>query len=462
MKPQRPLFWHQGLFLQPQHFQQFDLYMQSLAYPLHKHLQSFFYGVIGLDIDQDELANNTLSLSNAELLFPDGTFVSVPDNAVAQRRRFTEERVGVGSTFIAYAGLRKVQRNGANVSVTDLPEEVASSGARFASGTGAEEVPDLHQSGSPAEVRFMQHVVRIFWESEIESLGDYSLLPLARLTYEGDRLTIANDYVPPTVSVEGSGPLQALVRSITDQIAARCRQLEDYKRPREVQGGDLSAGTIFFTIALQSLNRYVPVLQHLRNAPICHPWQLYGVLRSLAGELSTFSDGINALGVTREGNELLPEYSHESIYPCFERARALLTMLLAQIEVGPENVIPMEREGAVFKAAIPLSSFQAGSRYYLVIRTSERRDNLIRAMREIVKVSSSENMAVLVSRALPGVGLEYCESTPPGLPRRDDAHYFDIDQTGDQWLEIQKAQNICLYWETAPNDTIVELAVVRS
>jgi len=30
MKPAKPVLWHQGLFLQPQHFQQFDLYVQSL------------------------------------------------------------------------------------------------------------------------------------------------------------------------------------------------------------------------------------------------------------------------------------------------------------------------------------------------------------------------------------------------------------------------------------------------
>ena len=45
MNIQRPLFWHQGLFLQPQHFQLADLYFQSLLTPLHNFLQPYLWGV---------------------------------------------------------------------------------------------------------------------------------------------------------------------------------------------------------------------------------------------------------------------------------------------------------------------------------------------------------------------------------------------------------------------------------
>ena len=33
-EPRKPVFWYQGLFLQPQHFQQADLYNQSTLAPL--------------------------------------------------------------------------------------------------------------------------------------------------------------------------------------------------------------------------------------------------------------------------------------------------------------------------------------------------------------------------------------------------------------------------------------------
>jgi predicted component of type VI protein secretion system len=38
MKPLQPIFWHQGLFLQPQHFQQYDLFNAASADALYREL----------------------------------------------------------------------------------------------------------------------------------------------------------------------------------------------------------------------------------------------------------------------------------------------------------------------------------------------------------------------------------------------------------------------------------------
>ena len=42
---ERPLFWHQGLFLQPQHFQLEGLHTRSLLAPFHEFLTPHFWGV---------------------------------------------------------------------------------------------------------------------------------------------------------------------------------------------------------------------------------------------------------------------------------------------------------------------------------------------------------------------------------------------------------------------------------
>ena len=50
MNANRPLFWHQGLFLQLHHFHQLDLYVQSLMTPYHRFIQPYLWGIGCMEI----------------------------------------------------------------------------------------------------------------------------------------------------------------------------------------------------------------------------------------------------------------------------------------------------------------------------------------------------------------------------------------------------------------------------
>jgi len=59
------------------------------------------------------------------------------------------------------------------------------------------------------------------------------------------------------------------------------------------------------------------------------------------------------------------------------------------------------------------------------------------------------------------LSMEPCPVPPPGLHKRPGCYYFRLNRSHAQWLEIQKAQNICLYWDNADPDTKVELVTLR-
>jgi len=63
MNTNRPLFWHQGLFLQPHHFQQFDLYVQSLMTPYHRFIQPYLWGIGDMEIQESTLQNGSFHLT---------------------------------------------------------------------------------------------------------------------------------------------------------------------------------------------------------------------------------------------------------------------------------------------------------------------------------------------------------------------------------------------------------------
>ncbi len=462
MHPQSPLFWHQGLFLQPQHFQLSEAFARFQQEPQRLYGQQCFWGVGNCSINEPGFGNKLFEVQQGEFLFPDGTYAVFPGNSVLQSRSFDDAWVVSEKPFSIYLGLYKVDPTGRNVtSVVDY-KDAGAVVTRFTSSETPEECLDFLGDGPPAQVRRMRYVLRIFWETEIKELENYQLMPLAQLEREGETIKLSRGFIPPSLSIRSAPRLFALVKDIRDLIGSRCRQLEAYKSPRDIQGMDLEIRYLIFLLALRSLNRYVPVFQHLTEQGHIHPWVAYGAARQLIGELSTFSESVNAFGENRGGVQTLPPYDHENLWLCFSTARNLVNTLLEGIMMGPEFLIRLEYDGEYYSAELPESFFAPGNNYWLVLRSSLDTQRLLESMQHVVKLSAAKNLTTLIARAVPGIPLEYTPEAPAGLPRTANAQYFRIDKDSAQWRDVEATGHVSLYWDTAPKDMSAELVVLRS
>jgi len=284
MDTQRPLFWHQGLFLQPQHFQLLDLSFQSLLIPFNQFLQPYFWGVGEWEVQRGALANRTFNILKGEFLFPDGTYAAWPGNALIEARSFQEAWMEGGKPFTVYVGLKKFNYNGENVTILPKLENVAEVTTRFVTIADPEEVKDLHAGGPEGKVKRLYYVLKIFWETELAQLGDYILIPFAQLERVGAEIKLAEKFIPPALSLTSSETLQNMVREIRDQLAGRGHQLEEYKRERGIHTAEFGTRDMGYLLALRSLNRYIPMLVHFTEVPQVHPWLVYGILRQIVGE----------------------------------------------------------------------------------------------------------------------------------------------------------------------------------
>lgn len=461
MNSAKPVLWYQGLFLQPQHFQQFDLYVQSLLEPYAAYIAPHLWGVCELEVRRDDLKRLVFGLERGKCIFPDGTWTDIPGNARVAARSFRKEEMEAGKPFRVYLGLRGWNRARENVTVLPDTGELGEVGTRFVSPTGHEDLRDLHRTGPSAPVRLMEYVLRVFTEKEIEGLTEYSLIPIAELEYDGTELALTRNYVPPVVTVAASDSILQIIENIRERLTSHCNKLEEYKSPKEAQVSEFEPGYVIFLLALRSLNRFVPALCHLTEAPTVHPWCVYGLLRQIIGELSTFSDRVNALGKLPDGTDLVPKYDHANLLACFSEVQVLIGELLGSIIIGPERIIHLGREGGFFTSQLPVELFEGRHAYYLVLKSAEDRNRMLEVMQNIAKVSSVEYMRTLIGRALPGIALEYSLIPPPGLPNRPNTFYFKLDQSHPQWTEIQKNQSICFWWDHAPKDTKAEFVVLR-
>jgi len=457
----RPIFWYQGLFLQPQHFQLSDLHARSLLRPVIEHGIPHFWGVGGLDIAVGSLANSVLETSRLQLLFRDGTYVQCPGNALIKARSFEGAWTQTDKPFTCYVGLKKLSEVESNVTVVPSYDDVSTVKTRFVTSADPEEVRDIYGDGPPAQYKSLRYVLRIFWETELGHLDDYELIPLARIEKDGDAIRLSETFIPPCFAVGGSPVLVKTMRDLRDEVSGRTRQLDEYKSPRELQKAEFDANYMVYLLALRSLNRYAPLLLHLGETAQLHPWQAYAVLRQLVGELSSFSDRVNMLGETDAGEALVPPYDHQDLGKCFASTAGLITQLLNEITIGPELLVRLELHDGLYSADLPREFFASRNRFYLVLRTERNVDEIVPPFMQEAKLGARADVQTLISRALPGVELIHLTQPPQGLPRRAYSIYFRVEQFSAPWENVEAKGNIALYWANAPDDLKVDMVVVR-
>ncbi len=465
MESKKPIFWHQGLFLQPQHFQLSDLYAGFLQRPLSDLGLPHFWGVGALDLSGAAIGNRSVEIAAARLLFRDGTYVEYPGNALIKLRSFKTDWVEGDKPFTVYLGVKKLSQTEPNVSVVKSYDDLSGVTTRFATTADPEEVRDLYQGGATAMVQTLHYVVKVFWETELARLDDYETIPVAQLTREGDTVKLSGTFIPPCVAASASGVLMNVIKDIRDEIAGRGRQLEEYKSPRETQKVEFDAGHMIYLLALRSLNRSVPLLVHYMETKQVHPWVIYGALRQLVGELSSFSERFNMLGESQGGpaadGGAVPAYAHEDLGACMTAVRNLIAQLLNEITIGPEFLVRLERQDDYYVADLPKNFFAQRNRFYLVMRAESAPEGMLQSFEAQAKLGARDQVPVLISRALPGVELIQMPVVPQGLPRRANSLYFRIEQLSEQWDFVERSGAIALYWGEAPADLRVELVALR-
>jgi type VI secretion system protein ImpJ len=133
---------------------------------------------------------------------------------------------------------------------------------------------------------------------------------------------------------------------------------------------------------------------------------------------------------------------------------------LDEITAGPEYVIQLLYDGTYYGADLPPKLFEGRNRFYVVLETEEDPKSVLQSLETISKLSDRKSLPILIARALPGIKLSHLPTPPQELPRRAHSIYFQIDHHSEQWAQVQKDNNVALYWDAAPEDLKVELMVV--
>jgi type VI secretion system protein ImpJ len=455
----RHIFWQQGTFLEPQHFQLLELQRRNELAFLLGALQPYPWGLAELVIDREALANFTFQVLKLDLWMPDGRRLILPGNLQLPSRSFLKAWTNTDTPLEVFLSVPVFSLTSPNVSVQS-PGKPDFKQRLYLNQDEPEMVPDLLGQGPDGRVETLDFNAHLLFGDEAkEAVEAVTLAPLAHLRRDGEKISLDIEYAPPSIRIYSDNPLRQLMLDLLEILKAKARQLEEYKISPSQINLEHSGGTaLSLFMLLGVVCRYISRVHFLLVPASLHPFTAFSAIRELAAELTVFVPGLSALGesLTGQGGALKP-YDHQNPYPAFQETKLLIARLLDAVSLGPELVLNFTREGRNFVLDLP-ATLNSGFSCWLSVNSDLPKEKLAESLSSFGKLASTGRVESLVSFNLPGIALTLLTSPPLGLPRTSGTAYFSIRQTDPMWDEVLKTRRLVLFWDQAPETTMVTLS----
>lgn len=420
--------WTEGMFLQPQHFQQHDRFLE---YQLRQRIAAtigYPWGFTSIVIDEAALALGKLSINAAQGILPDGTAFSVPGNDAAPPALDVPNDARNERVVLAVA----LQRPG--IVETDAEQAGASMGPRFQ--VAEVSVGDSNTNvDRDASVQVGRLNLRLMLERDAGE--GYATLGVARVVERraDNKLVLDAQYVPPMLHAPGHPILDGYLRELCGLLHQRGEALA----ARLSQPGRGGVGEIADFLLLEAVNRSQPLFLQMQQRSVLHPEQFYAACLSLAGDLSTFRD--------KRRPPPFPEYLHDDQQRCFrpviEDLRQSLSMVMEQTAIPIEL---QDRKYGIRVAIVPDVELQRHASFVLAVAAQLPGEALRARFPTQVKIGPVERIRDLVNLQLPGVGLRPLPVAPRQIPYHAGFNYFELDTRNNElWKQLESSGGLAMH-----------------
>lgn len=424
----RKVIWSEGMFLQPQHLQQHDRYIERLIEGRTQPIAAYSWGYAVLTLDEAALALGKVAIGAARGIFPDGTPFDFPaDNSGPLPLDFppdAKEELVVLALPLRREGSPEADLSGDDATglTRYAPDELDIADNTLASGQAA-----LVQIG---DLRMKLMLKR-------DATDAYATLGVVRVVERrvDNQLVLDKAYIGPTLAVRGNQTLAGYVREIHGLLHQRGEALG----ARLSQPGRGGVAEIADFLLLQTVNRFEPVYKHLGEVSVLHPRDLYQTCLMLAGDLCTFSRE------TRRPPDY-PEYIHDDPQACFGPVMADLRRSLSM--VLEQTAIPIElqdRKYGVRVAIVPDHELLRSAAFVLAVNAQMPGDALRVRFPTQVKMGPVERLRDLVNLQLPGIVLRALPVAPRQIPYHAGFTYFELERGSEMWKQLQKSGGLAMH-----------------
>jgi len=427
MSANNRVVWSEGLFIQPQHFQQQDRYFERYVESRCQSLIAHSWGFTDAEIERDYLRIGKFGLRRAAGVFPDGTPVRMPDDDPLP------DPIEIGSQVrdqIIYLAVPLRRSDSLDVDRTGNSDDLARHRltqweARDATST----------SGNPALLEVSALRSRFLLASDVTQA--YACLPLAHLVEcRPDKQLVLDDaFIPTVLHTRASARLATFVTELLGLLHQRGEALGG----RVAATGRGGAAEIADFLLLQAVNRYEPLFAHYAESAAVHPEELFRACVSAAGELATFT-------TPSKRAPALPGYRHDRLRESFEPVMAALRASLSAVLEQRAIPIPIEsKKFGISVATVVDRSLYSTAVFVLAARADLPAEELRRRFPAQLKIGPVEKIRELVNLQLKGVPVHAMPVAPRQIPFHAGFVYFELDQTNELWAQLQTSGGIALH-----------------
>ncbi|HEX8873966.1 MAG TPA: type VI secretion system baseplate subunit TssK [Nitrosospira sp.] len=420
--------WAEGLFLQPQHFQQHDRYFERLIEGRTSPLLGYSWGFVNLELNRNAMAIGKVQLTAARGIFPDGTPFDFPDEDTSPIPLDIEG--DIRNEFIVLA--LPMRRPG--MDETGPADAQNNTLARFA--VGELEVADSNaNSNNSAFLQVGQLRLRLMRKQDVTDA--YTTLDVVQIVERraDNQLVIQKEFIPPMLHAGSDTTLSGYVSELQGLLHQRGETLA----ARVAQPGRGGVAEVADFLMLQTINRYEPLIAHISAHSLLHPERLFSICLSLAGDLATFSSG-------NRRPMRYPEYQHDALAICFTplitELRRSLSMVLEQSAIAIEL---QDRKYGVRVATISDRELLKSAHFILAVSAQLPTEALRARFPAQVKIGSVERIRDLVNLALPGIPLNSLPVAPRQIPFHAGYSYFELERGGEIWKQLERSGGLAMH-----------------
>lgn len=419
--------WSEGMFLNPQHFQQQERYFERLVDGKCSAYGAYGWGMHEFEVDQQLLTLGKVSVVKGNGVFPDGTPFSFPDIDEAPPVFEVPENTHNSIVYLCVP----VKRPGA---VDVISQENTQGLARYYS--YEQETRDVaSESGDNISMDVGKLRFRLMLDSD--DLSGYACIGLIRIAESRDdkNVLLDDNYIPTCLDCKKSpklaGYLKEMIGLLHHRGEAIAGRLADTNRGGTAEVADY--------MMLQLINRIEPMSNHLANMNGLHPVDLFAESVQMVGELSTFVS-------KNKRTPNFPGYLHDdlqaSFTPVIATLRNSLSMVYEQTAVALKLV---DKKYGIRVAEIADRSLIGSAMFVISARADVPEDALRTHLPAQIKIGPVERIRQLVNAAMPGIAMKPLPVAPRQIPFHSGYTYFQLDPQSDFWNELKHSGGFALH-----------------
>jgi type VI secretion system protein ImpJ len=412
------VIWSEGMFLQPQHFQQQDRYLEGLINGRCLGLLPYDRGFYQLKIDTDLLRTGKFSLTACKGTFPDGTPFDLPEQNELPRPLDVPVEVRDEIVYLAIPLRRMGAAEAGSAAESDGLVRYRIDEQNVKDNTcGSENEAPLQIGRLKTSLMFRQ-----------QERSGFSCLAVARIVeVRSDRTIVLDDhFIPANLNCAAMPRLSGFLRELHGLLNTRGAAIAG----RVAMAGHGGVAEIADFLLLQMVNRYQPLFAHFSNMAGLHPEIFFRFAVQLAGEMGTFFR-------PDKRPAKLPVYDHDNLQATFTPLMEELRELLGKVYEPTAIQIPLSKpKFGVYAAKRPDINLINNALFVLAANAQLPPDALRSRFPQQVKLGPVEEIQRLVNSSLPGITIHPLPVAPRQIPFHAGFTYFELNKQGPLWAKM--------------------------